>query len=118
MIEEKVAALEAKVAELEARLNDYKLCIEDNNENIRSFSQRINEYGARAEKAAREAVEYEAAGTREAVESGLKVLVEVRDKARGEIVEAVAEEVVKTIGDGSHGMVRVAGQPNPVLKRL
>ena len=54
----------------------------------------------------------------QAIEDGIKSLEEVRDKVRGEVVKDIAEEVLESINDGSHGMVRVAGKPHPVLKRI
>jgi gas vesicle protein len=117
-VEQRLAALEEKVADL-------TLCIEDHNENIRAFSERINEYGARAEKNTREAYEEAVVETREAcqratqvIEDGIKVLEEACGKARNELTKGLTEEVVAELGSGTHGLVRVAGQAHPVFKKL
>ena len=52
------------------------------------------------------------------IENGIKSLEEARDAARVALVQDVAAEVVATIGDGSHALVSVAGNPHPVLKRV
>lgn len=56
-IEERLAALEEKTAEFEARLENDRLWFEEANDSLRSFAERINEYGARAEKGVSEIYE-------------------------------------------------------------
>jgi alpha-D-ribose 1-methylphosphonate 5-triphosphate diphosphatase PhnM len=53
-----------------------------------------------------------------AVDAAIKTLEEARDRVHGEVLNNVAEEVLATLSSGSHGMVRVAGQPHPVLTRI
>jgi hypothetical protein len=49
--ETQIAALEARVAELESQLAVFIERAKDDDESFRSFSERINEYGKRTEKA-------------------------------------------------------------------
>jgi hypothetical protein len=53
-----------------------------------------------------------------AIDDGVKKLEEERDKLRGEVLKDVTQEVLANLNDGSHGMVRVAGKPHPVLTRI
>jgi hypothetical protein len=53
-----------------------------------------------------------------AIDDGVKKLEEERDKLRGEVLKDVTQEVLASLNDGSHGMVRVAGKPHPVLTRI
>jgi hypothetical protein len=109
-VEERLAALEATVEVLEEKYKDVAYTYLD------SLVKRIEEIREETFKELSSVVDQERIDV--ATDNAVKALRAEAAKLKGAVVSDVAEEVLVSLTDGSHGMVRVAGSAHPVLQRI